>query len=84
VADILRRFGELCRSRRQRRRAAPTGDLDLAEIVRALDFEGLPVANLQLHALRSTTCSWRRPAGRWRVPRRAEAEADPEPEQARR
>ena len=26
------------------------GDLDLAEIVRALDAEGLQVANLQLHA----------------------------------
>jgi ABC-2 type transport system ATP-binding protein len=51
VADILRRFGELVQvSPDSVAVRCAHGDLDLAEIIRALDVEGLPVANLQLHA----------------------------------
>ena len=51
VAEILRRFGELVQvSPDSVAVRCAHGDLDLAEIIRALDAEGLPVANLQLHA----------------------------------
>ena len=51
VADILRRFGELVQlSPDSVAVRCAHGDLDLAEIVRALDAESLHVANLQLHA----------------------------------
>jgi ABC-2 type transport system ATP-binding protein len=51
VADILRRFGELVQvSPDSVAVRCAHGDLDLAEIIRALDSEGLSVANLQLHA----------------------------------
>ena len=46
----LARFGEPCGSRRRRRRAASPGETGLADVVRALDAEGLEVAHLQLHA----------------------------------
>ncbi len=51
VADILRRFGELVQlSPDSVAVRCAHGDLDLAEIIRALDAESLHVANLQLHA----------------------------------
>jgi ABC-2 type transport system ATP-binding protein len=51
VADILRRFGELVQvSPGSVAVRCAHGDLDLAEIIRALDSEDLSVANLQLHA----------------------------------
>ena len=47
---VLERFGEPCASRRRRRRRpARPGDVGLADIVRALDAEGLEVEHLQLH-----------------------------------
>src|SRR6185503_13293673 len=51
VADILRRFGELVQvSPDSVAVRCAHGDLDLAEIIRALDAEDLSVANLRLHA----------------------------------
>src|SRR5215467_613283 len=49
VADILRRFGELVQvSPDSVAVRCAHGDLDLAEIIRALDSDGLVVANLEL------------------------------------
>src|SRR6476659_7223945 len=82
VADILRRFGELVQvSPDSVAVRCAHGDLDLAEIVRALDFEGLPVANLQLHAP-SLDDVFLEKTGRTLEGAAAEAEADPEPEPA--
>ena len=51
VADILRRFGELVQvSPDSVAVRCAHGDIDLAEIIRALDSEGLSVSNLRLHA----------------------------------
>ena len=51
VADILRRFGELVQvSPDSVAVRCAHGDLDLAEIIRTLDSDGLSVANLRLHA----------------------------------
>jgi ABC-2 type transport system ATP-binding protein len=51
LADLLRRFGELVQlSPDSVAVRCAHGELDLAEIVRALDAEGVGVANLQLHA----------------------------------
>jgi ABC-2 type transport system ATP-binding protein len=51
VADILRRFGELVQvSPDSVAVRCAHGDLDLAEIIRSLDSDGLNVANLRLHA----------------------------------
>jgi ABC-2 type transport system ATP-binding protein len=84
VADILRRFGELVQvSPGSVAVRCAHGDLDLAEIVRALDVEGLPVANLQLHAP-SLDDVFLEKTGRTREGAAAEAEADTEPEPARR
>ena len=84
VADILRRFGELVQvSPDSVAVRCAHGDLDLAEIVRALDVEGLPVANLQLHAP-SLDDVFLEKTGRTLEGAAAEAEADPEPEPARR
>jgi ABC-2 type transport system ATP-binding protein len=50
-ADILRRFGELVQvSPNSVAVRCEHGEIDLAEIVRALDAEELRAANLQLHA----------------------------------
>ena len=77
VADILRRFGELVQvSPDSVAVRCAHGDLDLAEIVRALDFEGLPVANLQLHAP-SLDDVFLEKTGRTLEGAAAEAEADP-------
>jgi ABC-2 type transport system ATP-binding protein len=61
------------------------GDLDLAEIIRALDAEGLSVANLQLHAP-SLDDVFLEKTGRTLEGAAAEAEveAGPAPEPARR
>jgi ABC-2 type transport system ATP-binding protein len=46
---ILARFGEPCAAIQGVAVRLQTGEADLAEIVRALDAEGLKVENLQLH-----------------------------------
>jgi ABC-2 type transport system ATP-binding protein len=84
VADILRRFGELVQvSPGSVAVRCAHGDLDLAEIVRALDVEGLPVANLQLHAP-SLDDVFLEKTGRTLEGAAAEADVGPEPEAARR
>jgi ABC-2 type transport system ATP-binding protein len=84
VADILRRFGELVQvSPDSVAVRCAHGDLDLAEIIRALDLEGLAVANLQLHAP-SLDDVFLEKTGRTLEGAAAEAEADPQPEPARR
>jgi ABC-2 type transport system ATP-binding protein len=85
VADILRRFGELVQvSPDSVAVRCAHGDLDLAEIIRSLDAEGLPVANLQLHAP-SLDDVFLEKTGRTLEGAAAEAEgAGPEPEPARR
>jgi ABC-2 type transport system ATP-binding protein len=84
VAEILRRFGELVQvSPDSVAVRCAHGDLDLAEIIRALDAEGLPVANLQLHAP-SLDDVFLEKTGRTLEGAAAEAEAGPEPEPARR
>jgi len=61
------------------------GDLDLAEIIRSLDAEGLQVANLQLHAP-SLDDVFLEKTGRTLEGAAAEAEVEtgPEAEPARR
>ncbi len=49
AAAILARFGEPCAAIQGVAVRLQTGEADLAEIVRALDAEGLKVENLQLH-----------------------------------
>jgi ABC-2 type transport system ATP-binding protein len=87
VAEILRRFGELVQvSPDSVAVRCAHGDLDLAEIIRALDAEGLPVANLQLHAP-SLDDVFLEKTGRTLEGAAAEAKAvdtGPEPEPARR
>ena len=84
VAEILRRFGELVQvSPDSVAVRCAHGDLDLAEIIRALDAEGLPVANLQLHAP-SLDDVFLEKTGRTLEGAAAEVEAGPEPEPARR
>jgi len=86
VAEILRRFGELVQvSPDSVAVRCAHGDLDLAEIIRALDAEGLPVANLQLHAP-SLDDVFLEKTGRTLegAAAEAEAEAGPEPEPAHR
>jgi ABC-2 type transport system ATP-binding protein len=86
VAEILRRFGELVQvSPDSVAVRCAHGDLDLAEIIRALDAEGLPIANLQLHAP-SLDDVFLEKTGRTLEGAAAEAEvgAGPEPEPARR
>jgi ABC-2 type transport system ATP-binding protein len=83
VADILRRFGELVQiSPDSVAVRCAHGDLDLAEIVRALDLEGLPVANLQLHAP-SLDDVFLEKTGRTLEGAAAEAEAEADVEPAR-
>jgi ABC-2 type transport system ATP-binding protein len=84
VAEILRRFGELVQvSPDSVAVRCAHGDLDLAEIIRALDAEALPVANLQLHAP-SLDDVFLEKTGRTLEGAAAEAEAGPEPEPAHR
>jgi ABC-2 type transport system ATP-binding protein len=49
VASILARFGEPCGAIQGVAVRLPTGEADLADIVRALDAEGVKVEHLQLH-----------------------------------
>ena len=78
IAGVLARFGEPTGATpngvavRLRERAD-----GLADIVRALDGEGLELAHLQLHARRSTTSSSRRPGARSKAPPRSTAEPEP-------
>ena len=84
VADILRRFGELVQvSPDSVAVRCAHGDLDLAEIIRALDAEGLHVANLQLHAP-SLDDVFLEKTGRTLEGAAAEADVDVEAEPARR
>ena len=86
VAEILRRFGEPVQvSPDSVAVRCAHGDLDLAEIIRALDAEGLHVANLQLHAP-SLDDVFLEKTGRTLegAAAAAEAEAGPEPQPARR
>ncbi len=84
VADILRRFGELVQvSPDSVAVRCAHGDLDLAEIIRALDADDLPVANLQLHAP-SLDDVFLEKTGRTLEGAAAEAGVDADPEPARR
>jgi ABC-2 type transport system ATP-binding protein len=49
AATILARFGDPCASTKGVAVRLRTDETDLAELVRALDAEGLKVENLQLH-----------------------------------
>jgi ABC-2 type transport system ATP-binding protein len=85
VAEILRRFGELVQlSPDTVAVRCAHGDLDLAEIIRALDAESLHVANLQLHApslddvfLEKTGRTLEGAAAEVEVEAEVEAEAEP-------
>jgi ABC-2 type transport system ATP-binding protein len=84
VAEILRRFGELVQvSPDSVAVRCAHGDLDLAEIIRALDAEGMAVTNLQLHAP-SLDDVFLEKTGRTLEGAAAEADLDSEPEPARR
>ena len=79
VADILRRFGELVPfSPDSVAVRCEHGEIDLAEIVRSLDAEGVHVANLQLHAP-SLDDVFLEKTGRTLEGAAAEADAEPEP-----
>jgi ABC-2 type transport system ATP-binding protein len=78
-ADILRRFGELVQvSPNSIAVRCEHGEIDLAEIVRALDAEGLHATNLQLHAP-SLDDVFLEKTGRTLEGAAAEAEAEVEP-----
>ncbi len=82
LADILRRFGELVQlSPDSIAVRLVHGEIDLVEIVRALDAEDVHVANLQLHAP-SLDDVFLEKTGRTLEGAAAEAEADPEPARA--
>ena len=49
AAEIIARFGELCTAEHGVAVRLSSGEADLAEIVRALDSEGVKIENLQLH-----------------------------------
>jgi ABC-2 type transport system ATP-binding protein len=79
LADILRRFGELVQlSPDSIAVRLSHGEIDLVEIVRALDAEDVHVANLQLHAP-SLDDVFLEKTGRTLEGAAAEAEADAEP-----
>jgi ABC-2 type transport system ATP-binding protein len=79
VADILSRFGELVQvSPDSVAVRCAHGDLDLAEIIRALDADDLQVANLQLHAP-SLDDVFLEKTGRTLEGAAAEVDAEPEP-----
>ena len=82
LADILRRFGELVQlSPDSIAVRLAHGEIDLVEIVRALDAEDVHVANLQLHAP-SLDDVFLEKTGRTLEGAAAEAEADAEPASA--
>jgi ABC-2 type transport system ATP-binding protein len=79
LADILRRFGELVQlSPDSIAVRLSHGEIDLVEIVRALDAEDVHVANLQLHAP-SLDDVFLEKTGRTLEGAAAEAEAEAEP-----
>ncbi len=79
LADILRRFGELVAlSPDTVAVRCAHGEIDLAEIVRALDSESVHIANLQLHAP-SLDDVFLEKTGRTLEGAAAEAEAEPAP-----
>jgi ABC-2 type transport system ATP-binding protein len=79
LADILRRFGELVQlSPNSIAVRLSRGEIDLVEIVRALDAEDVQVANLQLHAP-SLDDVFLEKTGRTLEGAAAEAEAEAEP-----
>ena len=79
LADILRRFGELVQLSPDSIAVRLThGEIDLVDIVRALDAEDVRVANLQLHAP-SLDDVFLEKTGRTLEGAAAEAEADAEP-----
>jgi ABC-2 type transport system ATP-binding protein len=79
LAEILRRFGELVHlSPSSIAVRCRHGELDLAEIVRALDAEDLHTAHLQLHAP-SLDDVFLEKTGRTLEGAAAEAEAEAEP-----
>ena len=79
LADILRRFGELVQlSPESIAVRLARGEIDLVEIVRALDAEDVHVAHLQLHAP-SLDDVFLEKTGRTLEGAAAEAEADAEP-----
>ena len=79
LADILRRFGELVQlSPDSIAVRLSHGEIDLVEIVRALDAEDVRVANLQLHAP-SLDDVFLEKTGRTLEGAAAEAEAEAEP-----
>jgi ABC-2 type transport system ATP-binding protein len=82
LADILRRFGELVQLSPDSIAVRVThGEIDLVEIVRALDAEDVRVANLQLHAP-SLDDVFLEKTGRTLEGAAAEAEAEAEPASA--
>jgi ABC-2 type transport system ATP-binding protein len=81
LAAILRGFGELVQLSPESIAVRCTGDLALADIVRALDAEDLQVENLQLHAP-SLDDVFLEKTGRTLEGAAAEAEAQAEPVQA--
>jgi ABC-2 type transport system ATP-binding protein len=79
LADLLRRFGELVQlSPDSIAVRLSHGEIDLVEIVRALDAEDVQVANLQLHAP-SLDDVFLEKTGRTLEGAAAEAEAEAEP-----
>ena len=79
LADILRRFGELVQlSPDSVAVRLEHGEIDLVEIVRALDAEDVHAANLQLHAP-SLDDVFLEKTGRTLEGAAAEAEAEAEP-----
>jgi ABC-2 type transport system ATP-binding protein len=79
LADLLRRFGELVQlSPDSIAVRCAHGEIDLVEIVRALDSEDVHVANLQLHAP-SLDDVFLEKTGRTLEGAAAEAEAEAEP-----
>ena len=70
MAAVLGRFGEPAAPRpRASRCASPVAPSDLAEVVRALDAEGIASPTCSCTHRRSTTSSWPRPAARSRARR---------------
>ena len=63
---MLDRFGERAVSAQGVAVRLAGGADTLADVVRALDAEGIRIADVAFHAPRSTTCSWRRRAARSR------------------
>ena len=79
AAEVLARFGEPAAPRPRASRCAYDTAPSLADIVRALDDEGVAVGTCRCTRRRSTTSSWPRPAARWRAPARPRPTSAGEP-----